>query len=110
MPKKYYRIVSREGAVRRARIFAGLTSEEMAQRIGLSRPMLSSIENGAGTSVKTAHKIARINANARNIFIIALSILSGLPSVTLPALSLPAMSLSPVPSMPRGMVEGRTLR
>ena len=58
MPKKYYRIVSREDAVRRARIFAGLTSEEMAQRIGLSRPMLSSIENGAGTSVKTAHKIA----------------------------------------------------
>jgi DNA-binding XRE family transcriptional regulator len=58
MPKKYYRIVSREDAVRRARIFAGLTSEEMAKRIGLSRPMLSSIENGAGTSVKTAHKIA----------------------------------------------------
>ena len=59
MPKKYYRIVSREAAVRRARIFAGLTSEEMATRIGLSRPMLSSIENGAGTTVKTAHKIAK---------------------------------------------------
>ena len=58
MPKKYYRIVSRNDAVRRARIFAGFTSEEMARRIGLSRPMLSSIENGAGTSVKTAHKIA----------------------------------------------------
>lgn len=58
MPKKYYRIVSRESAVRRARIFAGLTSEEMAKRVGLSRPMLSSIENGAGTTVKTAHKIA----------------------------------------------------
>ncbi|MFC2095206.1 helix-turn-helix transcriptional regulator [Candidatus Bipolaricaulota bacterium] len=58
MPKKYYRIVSRADAVRRARIFAGLTSEEMAKRIGLSRPMLSSIENGAGTTVKTADKIA----------------------------------------------------
>lgn len=58
MPKKYYRIISRDAAVRRARIFAGLTSAEMANRIGLSRPMLSSIENGAGTSVKTAHKIA----------------------------------------------------
>jgi DNA-binding XRE family transcriptional regulator len=58
MPRKYYRIISRQDAVRRARIFAGLTSEEMAERIGLSRPMLSSIENGAGTTVKTAHKIA----------------------------------------------------
>jgi len=58
MPKKYYRIVSRKDAVRRARIFAGLTSEELAKRVPLSRPMLSSIENGAGTSVKTAHRIA----------------------------------------------------
>jgi len=58
MPKKYYRIVSRRDAVRRARIFAGLTSEELAKRVRLSRPMLSSIENGAGTSVKTAHRIA----------------------------------------------------
>lgn len=58
MPKKYYRIVSRNDAVRRARIFAGWTSAEMAKRVGLSRPMLSSIENGAGTSVKTAHRIA----------------------------------------------------
>ena len=58
MPKKYYRIISREDAVRRARIFAGWTSEEMATRIGLSRPMLSSIENGAGTTVKTAKKIS----------------------------------------------------
>lgn len=69
MPKKYYRIVSREDAVRRARIFAGLTSEEMAQRIGLSRPMLSSIENGAGTSVKTAHKIADcLNKTVEDLF------------------------------------------
>ncbi len=60
MPKKYYRIVSRGDAVRRARIFAGLTAEEMASRIGRSRPMLSSIENGAGTTVKTAHQIARV--------------------------------------------------
>ncbi|MCK5827793.1 helix-turn-helix transcriptional regulator [Candidatus Bipolaricaulota bacterium] len=30
----------------------------MAKKIGLSRPMLSSIENGAGTTVKTAKKIA----------------------------------------------------
>ncbi len=59
MPKKYYRIVSRNDAVRRARIFAGLTSEELAKRVSLSRPMLSSIENGAGTSVKTAHRIAQ---------------------------------------------------
>lgn len=58
MPKQYFRIVSRDDAVRRARIFAGLTSEQMAKRIGLSRPMLSSIENGAGTTVKTASKIA----------------------------------------------------
>ncbi len=58
MPRKYYRIVSRGDAVRRARIFAGFTAEEMARRIGLSRPMLSSIENGAGTTVKTAQKIA----------------------------------------------------
>jgi len=58
MPRKYYRIVSAEGAVRRARIVAGFTSAELAETIGISRPMLSSIENGAGTSVKTAHKIA----------------------------------------------------
>ncbi len=60
MPKKYYRIVSRADAVRRARIIAGLTSAECADSVGISRPMLSSIENGAGTSVKTAHKIAAI--------------------------------------------------
>ena len=60
MPKKYYRIVTREDAVRRARIFAGLTSAECAEAIGISRPMLSSIENGAGTSVKTAHRIAEV--------------------------------------------------
>ena len=58
MPRKYYRIVSSQDAVRRARIFAGFTSAELAEAIGISRPMLSSIENGAGTSVKTAHKIA----------------------------------------------------
>ena len=59
MPRKYYRIVSRGDAVRRARIYAGLTAEDMASRIGLSRPMLSSIENGAGTTVKTANKVAQ---------------------------------------------------
>ena len=58
MPKKNYRIVTREDAVRRARIVAGFTAAELAAEIGISRPMLSSIENGAGTSVKTAHKIA----------------------------------------------------
>jgi len=58
MPKKYFRIISKGDAVRRARIIAGLTSAELAEAIGLSRPMLSSIENGAGTTVKTAHKIA----------------------------------------------------
>jgi len=58
MPKKYYRIVSRGDAVRKARIIAGYTSAEFADKIGISRPMLSSIENGAGTSVKTAHRIA----------------------------------------------------
>ena len=58
MPRKYYRIVSSDDAVRRARIVAGFTSAELAERIGISRPMLSSIENGAGTSVKTAHRIA----------------------------------------------------
>jgi transcriptional regulator with XRE-family HTH domain len=58
MPRKYYRIVSAQDAVRRARIVAGFTSAELAEAIGISRPMLSSIENGAGTSVKTAHKIA----------------------------------------------------
>jgi len=69
MPKKYYRIVSREDAVRRARIFAGFTSQEMATRIGLSRPMLSSIENGAGTTVKTAKKIASsLNKTVEDLF------------------------------------------
>lgn len=58
MPKKYYRIVSKGDAVRRARIVAGLTSADCADAVGVSRPMLSSIENGAGTSVTTAHKIA----------------------------------------------------
>jgi len=58
MPKKYYRIVSKGDAVRRARIVAGLTSGACADAVGVSRPMLSSIENGAGTSVTTAHRIA----------------------------------------------------
>ena len=58
MPKKNYRIVSKGDAVRRARIVAGFTSAELATEVGISRPMLSSIENGAGTSVKTAHRIA----------------------------------------------------
>jgi DNA-binding XRE family transcriptional regulator len=58
MPRKYYRIVSRQDAVRKARIIAGYTSAEFSEAIGISRPMLSSIENGAGTSVKTAHRIA----------------------------------------------------
>ena len=58
MPRKHYRIVSKGDAVRRARIVAGLTSAEFADLVGLSRPMLSSIENGAGTTVKTAHRIA----------------------------------------------------
>ena len=58
MPRKYYRIVSRQDAVRKARIIAGYTSAELSEAIGISRPMLSSIENGAGTSVKTAHRIA----------------------------------------------------
>lgn len=58
MPKKNYRIVTKGDAVRRARIIGGFTSAELATAIGISRPMLSSIENGAGTSVKTAHKIS----------------------------------------------------
>ncbi len=60
MPKKYYRIVSKGDAVRRARIVAGLTSADCADAVGVSRPMLSSIENGAGTSVTTAHKISAV--------------------------------------------------
>jgi len=60
MPRKYYRIVTKKDAVRRARIVAGLTSAECAKAVALSRPMLSSIENGAGTSVKTAHRIAAV--------------------------------------------------
>lgn len=60
MPKKYYRIVSKGDAVRRARIVAGMTSADCADAVGVSRPMLSSIENGAGTSVTTAHKIAGV--------------------------------------------------
>lgn len=58
MPKKYYRIVSRGDAVRRARLVAGMTSADCADAVGVSRPMLSSIENGASTSVTTAHRIA----------------------------------------------------
>ena len=64
MPKKNYRIVTRGDAVRRARIVAGYTAAELAAEVGISRPMLSSIENGAGTSVKTAHKIADALASA----------------------------------------------
>jgi len=60
MPKKSYRIVSRGGGVRRARIVKGLTAAELARAVRISRPMLSSIENGAGTSVKTAHRIADV--------------------------------------------------
>jgi transcriptional regulator with XRE-family HTH domain len=59
MPTKYYRIVSRGSAVRRARIVSGRTAAELAEQVGISRPMLSSIENGAGTSVKTAHRISK---------------------------------------------------
>jgi len=44
--------------VRRARIVKGWTALELARAVRISRPMLSSIENGAGTSVKTAHRIA----------------------------------------------------
>jgi DNA-binding XRE family transcriptional regulator len=62
MPRKYYRIVTKGDAVRRARIVAGLTSADCADAVGVSRPMLSSIENGAGTSVTTAHKIASVVA------------------------------------------------
>ena len=58
MPRKYYRIIARGDMLRRARILAGETGAEMAETIGISRPMLSAIENGAGTSVKTAHRIA----------------------------------------------------
>ena len=69
MPRKYYRIVTRGDAVRRARIISGLTSAELAEAIGISRPMLSSIENGAGTSVKTAHRIAaRLGRSFEDLF------------------------------------------
>ena len=64
MPRQYYRIVSRQDAVRRARIIAGFTSTEFSEAIGISRPMLSSFENGAGTSVKTAHRIAETLAKS----------------------------------------------
>ena len=58
MPRKSYRIVSRGYAVQDARIQANLSSKELAALVGLSRPMLSSIENGASTREKTAHRIA----------------------------------------------------
>jgi len=58
MPRKSYRIVSRGYAVQDARIQANLSAKELATLVGLSRPMLSSIENGAGTREKTAHRIA----------------------------------------------------
>jgi len=71
MPKKNYRIVTKGDAVRRARIVAGLTSAELAKAVGISRPMLSSIENGAGTSVKTAHKLANaLGAAFEDLFVI----------------------------------------
>jgi DNA-binding XRE family transcriptional regulator len=71
MPKKNYRIVTKGDAVRRARIVAGLTSAELAKAVGISRPMLSSIENGAGTSVKTAHKLANaLGATFEDLFVI----------------------------------------
>ena len=69
MPRKYYRIITRGDAVRRARIISGLTSAELAEAIGISRPMLSAIENGAGTSVKTAHRIAdRLGRSFEDLF------------------------------------------
>lgn|GEM_PF-741606 len=69
MPKKNYRIVTKGDAVRRARIVAGLTSAELAREVNISRPMLSSIENGAGTSVKTAHRIAdALNCGFSDLF------------------------------------------
>ena len=69
MPKKNYRIITKGDAVRRARIVAGFTSAELAKAVGISRPMLSSIENGAGTSVKTAHGIAgALGASFNDLF------------------------------------------
>jgi DNA-binding XRE family transcriptional regulator len=71
MPKKNYRIVTKGDAVRRARIVAGFTSAELAKAVGISRPMLSSIENGAGTSVKTAHKVAKaLGVSFDDLFVI----------------------------------------
>lgn len=59
-PLKHYRIVSKPNAVRRVRIVGGQTMEEFASAVGISRALLSGIENGKGTSLKTAHTIARV--------------------------------------------------
>jgi transcriptional regulator with XRE-family HTH domain len=55
-----YRIKTKGNAVRQARIERGLDLGELARKAGISRSMVSMIENGAGTSPQTAHSIAEV--------------------------------------------------
>ncbi len=57
---KNYRIISKEGAVRKARIESNLTPLELASKANISRATLSQIENKYPTSVTTAHRIANV--------------------------------------------------
>jgi len=60
VPKTNYRIISKGNAVRDARIRSNYTPKRLAQMVEISRTMLSMIENGHGTSVATAHRIAEV--------------------------------------------------
>lgn len=60
VPKTNYRIVSRGPAVRDARIRKNYTPKRFAQLAEISRATLSMIENGHGTSVTTAHRVAEL--------------------------------------------------
>jgi transcriptional regulator with XRE-family HTH domain len=58
--QKARKIVSKPNAVRFERIAQGWETVDFAARLGISRVHLTNIENGAGTSVKTASEIARV--------------------------------------------------
>ena len=59
MPKKGYRIISKPNAVRRKRIVLGQDMDTVAEAAGISRTTLSVVENGGGTSMGVAHRIAK---------------------------------------------------
>lgn len=56
---KKRRIVSKKNAVRIARLKQGLETEDFAELVGVSPAQIINIENGSGTSEKTALMICR---------------------------------------------------